>query len=101
MSRPAAQLARLLKGWRCYFPFWRSRDMTRISIRFLPLALFVACPIFAATFVVPDDLDLPSRADAIVIATAPETHAQLSADGGFQTVTFFTMSGLAIANTGP
>src|SRR5207302_4345743 len=48
-------------------------------------------PIFAATFVVPDDRDLPKRADAIVVGTVLDSYPQWSAEGGIETLTVFSV----------
>jgi FG-GAP-like repeat/Ig-like domain CHU_C associated/Dual-action HEIGH metallo-peptidase len=54
--------------------------------------LLVATPLFAATFVVPNDRDLVARADAIVIGTALDSYARESAEGGIETVTVLSVS---------
>jgi len=49
------------------------------------LVLFAANA-FAVVYIVPPDRELAKRADAIVIATAGESHAELTARGGIVTV---------------
>src|SRR5258706_10325717 len=46
----------------------------------------------AATFVVPADRDLIRRADAIVIGSPLTSYSQLTAEGGIETVTSFSVS---------
>ncbi len=54
-------------------------------------ALFAIKIASAATFVVPNDRDLLRRADAIVVATAGKSVAQLNREGGIETVTSMTV----------
>lgn len=49
------------------------------------LVLF-ATSAFAVVYIVPTDRDLAKRAEAIVIATAGESHAELTAGGGIATI---------------
>lgn len=60
------------------------------SCSFVLLCL-TALPLAAATYVVPSDRALAARADAIVVATAGDSYAQQTADGGIETVTTFTV----------
>jgi hypothetical protein len=46
---------------------------------------------FAATFVVPSDRAMVQRANAIVVATATNSYAQATPEGGIETVTAFTL----------
>jgi hypothetical protein len=76
--------------------------MTRIrQIIIIAVAFFVSVPTFAATFVVPDDRDLPKRADAIVVGTAIDSYAQWSADGGVETLTVFSISEVIKGDVSP
>ncbi len=53
------------------------------------LALFAAASLQAVTYVVPSDRDLVRMADAIVIASAVESHPQRNELGGIETATTF------------
>jgi uncharacterized cupredoxin-like copper-binding protein len=48
--------------------------------------------VFGASFVVPSDRDMVRRADAIVIGSPLNSYAQLTADGGIETVTSFAVT---------
>lgn len=50
------------------------------------LAVFCGSSAFAVTYIVPTDRDLVRRADAIVVATAIESHAQLDETGAIVTI---------------
>jgi hypothetical protein len=56
------------------------------ALWFLSLSL-IAATLSATSFVVPRDRDLVGRADAIVVGTAVESHAQFTKEGGIETVT--------------
>ena len=65
--------------------------MTRTlrSTAFLALSLFVSAAAGAATFTVPNDLELIRRADAIAIARAQSQEPKFNSGGGIETVTVF------------
>jgi hypothetical protein len=65
--------------------------MTRIHQIAVSAVFLFSVPIFAATFVVPDDRDLPKRADAILVGTVLDSYPQWSADGGVETLTVFSI----------
>jgi hypothetical protein len=59
----------------------------RITVRILVVALLAfATSLQAITYLVPSDRDLVKRAEAIIIATAVESHAELDATGGVVTI---------------
>src|SRR4051794_30050332 len=60
--------------------------LRRPALWFLSLS-FAAATLSATSFVVPRDRDLVSRADAIVVGTAVESHSQFTPQGGVETVT--------------
>src|SRR5260221_1460401 len=55
------------------------------------LAVFCVSSAFAITYIVPTDRDLVRRADAIIIGTAIESHAELTPAGGIVTVATLTV----------
>ncbi|MGH3523902.1 MAG: hypothetical protein ACRDU4_14045, partial [Mycobacterium sp.] len=62
----------------------------RIIVRLLILSLLAAATsLQAITYIVPNDRDLVKRADAIVIATAVESHSELRDGGRLVTVATF------------
>jgi len=63
--------------------------------------LLIAVPTFASTFVVPDDRNLPKRADAIVVGTALTSYAQWSADSSVETLTIFSVTEIIKGNVSP
>jgi hypothetical protein len=80
----------------------RMDSMTRLTQWCTALAaFFIAVPTFASTFVVPDDRDLPKRADAIVVGTALSSYAQWSADGSVETLTVFSVTEIIKGNVSP
>ena len=54
--------------------------------------VFTALSLHATMFVVPVDRDLVHRADAIVIGSPLSSYARLTAEGGIETVTTFSVS---------
>lgn len=74
----------------------RIRHLIIVAVTFL-----VTIPTFAATFVVPDDRDLPKRADAIVVGTAIDSYPQWSAEGGVETLTVFSVGEVIKGNVSP
>jgi len=75
--------------------------MTRIRQIIIAATFLLSVPAFAATFVVPDDRDLPKRADAIVVGTAIDSYPQWSADGGVETLTVFSVGEVIKGNVSP
>jgi hypothetical protein len=76
--------------------------MTRIPNWCTAVAvLLIAVPTFASTFVVPDDRDLPKRADAIVVGTVLDSYPQWSADGSVETLTIFSVTEIIKGNVSP
>src|SRR5262245_37311626 len=65
-----------------------SRNTTLLAFSIL---LFGTVTLSAASFVVPRDRDLVGRADAIVVGTAMESHAQFTTAGGIETLTTITV----------
>jgi hypothetical protein len=59
------------------------RIVVRMSI---VLSLAVASSLHAVTYIVPSDRDLVKRAEAIVVATAVESHSKFTENGGIVTV---------------
>src|SRR4051794_21490580 len=60
----------------------QTETFMRINVRLsIVLSLAIATSLQAITYIVPNDRDLVKRAEAIVIATAVESHAELR-DGG-------------------
>jgi len=53
----------------------------------LAVAFFVAASLQAITYVVPTDRELVRRADAVVLATATESHSELTDRGSIVTIT--------------
>jgi len=75
--------------------------MTRMRQIIIVATFFLSVPAFAATFVVPDDRDLPKRADAIVVGTVIDSYPQWSADGGVETLTVFSVGEVIKGNVSP
>lgn len=75
--------------------------MTRLRQIIIAATFLLTVPAFAATFVVPDDRDLPRRADAIVVGTAIDSYPQWSADGGVETLTVFSIGEVIKGNVSP
>lgn len=75
--------------------------MTRIRKIAVAVTFLCTLPAFAATFVVPDDRDLPKRADAIVVGSVIDSYPQWSADGSVETLTIFAVSEVIKGNVSP
>src|SRR6266853_338714 len=75
--------------------------MTRIRQTVLAAVFLFTVPLFASTFVVPDDRDLPKRADAIVVGTALDSYARWSIEGRVETLTIFSVSEVIKGNVSP
>lgn len=75
--------------------------MTRIRQIVVALTFLFSIPTFAATFVVPDDRDLPKRADGIVVGTVLDSYAQWSAEGSIETLTVFSIGEVIKGNVSP
>src|SRR3954464_5475165 len=60
----------------------QTETFMRITVRLsIVLSLAIATSLQAITYIVPNDRDLVKRAEAIVVATAAESHPELR-DGG-------------------
>src|SRR4051794_21283475 len=69
------------------FPVHGELPHMRIAVRLLIVSfLAAATSLQAITYIVPNDRDLVKRADAIVIATAVESHPELRGEGRLVTV---------------